>query len=113
MPSFFRRGRALDCRVHAKVWTQDATREIKALCSRIRFCRVYWVHRNKGTWRDMRSASIIFVRSLLLTGDSTGGFPATFALSGSACARINMLDRFDLPDEKLRDALESSAEVAS
>ena len=61
----------------------------------------------------MRSASIIFARSLLLIGDSAGGFPSTFALNGSACARINMLDKFDLSDEKLRDALEFSAEVAS
>ncbi len=32
----------------------------------------------------MRSALIIFARSLLLTGDSAGGFPAAFALNGSA-----------------------------
>ena len=56
----------------------------------------------------MRSASIIFARNLLLTGDSAGGFPSTFASNGPACARINMLDRFDLSDEKLRDALDSS-----
>ncbi len=67
----------------------------------------HWVHRNKGTWRDMRSASIVFARSLLLIGDSAGGCPSTFALNGPACARINMLDRFDLSDEKLRDALDS------
>ena len=36
------------------------------------------------------------------------GFPSAFALNGSAWARINMLDRFDLSDEKLRDALDSS-----
>ena len=65
-------------------------------------------HRNKGTWRDMRSALISFARSLSLTGDGAGGFPSAFALNGSACARINMLDRFDLSDEKLRDALDSS-----
>ena len=51
--------------------------------------------------------------SLSLTGDSAGGFPSAFALNGSACARVNMLDKFDLSDEKLRDALESSTEVAS
>ena len=65
-------------------------------------------HRNKGTWRDMRSVLIVFARSLLLTGDCAGGFPSAFALNGSVCARINMLDKFDLPDEKLRDALDSS-----
>ena len=47
----------------------------------------HWVHHNKGTWRDMRSASIVFARSLLLTDDSAGGFPSTFALNGPACAR--------------------------
>ena len=72
-----------------------------------------WVRRNKGTWHDTRSASVVFARSLLLTGDGAGGFPSAFALSGPACARNNMLDRFDLSDEKLRDALDSSAEVAS
>ena len=45
------------------------------------------VHRNKGTWRDMRSASIVFVRSLLLIGGNAGGFPSAFALNGPACAR--------------------------
>ena len=45
------------------------------------------VHRNKGTWRDMRSALIIFARGLLLTGDSAGGFPSAFAFNGPACAR--------------------------
>ena len=44
------------------------------------------VHRNKGTWRDIRSASIIFARSLVLIGDSEGGFPSAFALKGPACA---------------------------
>ena len=67
-----------------------------------------WVHRNKGTWRDMRSASVVFARNLLLIGDGAGGFPSAFALNGSACVRINMLDRFDLSDERLRDALDSS-----
>ena len=33
---------------------------------------------------------------------------SAFALNGPACARINMLDKFDLSDEKLRDALDSS-----
>ena len=56
----------------------------------------------------MRSALIVFARSLLLTGDSAGGFPAAFALNGSAWARINMLDKFDLSDERLRDILGSS-----
>ena len=56
----------------------------------------------------MRSASIIFARSLSLTGDSAGGFPSAFALNGSAWAQINMFDKFDLSDEKLRDALDSS-----
>ncbi len=56
----------------------------------------------------MRSALISFARSLSLTGDGAGGFPSAFALNGPACARINMLDRFDLSDEKLRDALDSS-----
>ena len=67
-----------------------------------------WVHRNKGTWHDTRSASVVFARSLLLVGDSAGGFPSAFAFSNPACARINMLDRFDLSAEKLRDALDSS-----
>ena len=56
----------------------------------------------------MRSASIVFARSLLLIGDGAGGFPSAFALNGSACVRINMLDRFDLSDERLRDALDAS-----
>ena len=56
----------------------------------------------------MRSASIIFARSLLLTGDGAGGIPSAFALNGPACARINMLGEYDLSDEKLRDALDSS-----
>ena len=56
----------------------------------------------------MRSALISFVRSLSLTGDGAGGFPSAFALNGPACARINMLDKFDLSDEKLHDALDSS-----
>ena len=34
----------------------------------------------------MRSASIVFARSPLLAGDSAGGFPSAFALSGPACA---------------------------
>ena len=55
----------------------------------------------------------MFARSLLLTGDSAGGFPSAFALNGPACARINMLDKFDLSDERLRDALDFSPEVAS
>ena len=63
--------------------------------------------------RDMRSASVVFARNLLLTGDGAGGFPSAFALNGPACVRISMLDRFDLSDERLRDALDSSAEVAS
>ena len=63
------------------------------------------VHRNKGTWRDMRSASVVFARNLLLIGDGAGGFLSAFALNGSACVRI---DRFDLSDERLRDALDSS-----
>ena len=87
------------------------------------------VDRNKGTWRDIRSALIIFAHSLLLTGDSAGGFPSAFSLSGSACAlneakrslrrasaahspsawaRSNMLDQFGLSDEKPRDVLDSS-----
>ena len=47
----------------------------------------------------MRSASIVFARSLLLTGGSAGGFPSAFALNGSACARVNMFDKFDLSDQ--------------
>ena len=44
---------------------------------------------NKGTWRDIESASIIFARGLglLLTGDSAGGFPSAFGLNDPACAR--------------------------
>ena len=68
----------------------------------------FWVHRNKGTWRDMRSALISFAHSLSLSGDGADGFPPAFALNGSAWARINMLDRFDLSVEKLRDALDFS-----
>ena len=34
----------------------------------------------------MRSALIIFARSLLLVGDSAGGFPFAFTLNGPACA---------------------------
>ena len=56
----------------------------------------------------MRSVSLVFARNLLLTGDSASGFPSAFALNGPACARINMLDRFDVSDKKLRDALDSS-----
>ena len=56
----------------------------------------------------MRSASVFFARNLLLIGGSAGGFPSAFALNGSAYVRINMLDRFDLSDERLRDALDSS-----
>ena len=56
----------------------------------------------------MRSALISFVRSLSRTGDGAGGFPSAFALNGSAWAQINMLDKFDLSDQKLRDALDSS-----
>ena len=56
----------------------------------------------------MRSASIIFARSLLLIGDSAGGFPLACAFNGSAWVRINMLDKFDLSDQELRDALDSS-----
>ena len=56
----------------------------------------------------MRSALISFVaRSLLLIGGGAHGFPSAFVLSGSAWARINMFDRFDLSDERLRDALDS------
>ena len=51
---------------------------------------------------------MVFARGLLLIGESAGGFPSAFALSGSVCARINMLDRFDLSDEKLRNTLDSS-----
>ena len=40
-----------------------------------------WVHRNKGTWRDIRPALIIFAHNLLLIGDSAGGFPSAFALT--------------------------------
>ena len=68
---------------------------------------------------------MIFARSLLLTG----GFPSACAFNGPACAlneakrslrcaaaarppsawaRISMLDKFELSDEKLRNALDSS-----
>ena len=46
-----------------------------------------WLHRNKGTWRDIRLALIIFARSQLLIGDSAGGFLSALALNGPACAR--------------------------
>ena len=51
------------------------------------FIADYWVHRNKGTWHDIRSASIIFARSLSLIGDGEGGFPSAFARGGPARAR--------------------------
>ena len=57
---------------------------------RVPYLRVgfmFWVHRNKGTWRDMRSALISFVRSLSRTGDGADGFLSAFALNGPAYAR--------------------------
>ena len=56
----------------------------------------------------MRSVSLVFVRGLLLIGDNAVGFPSAFAIDGPNCARINMLGRFDLSDERLRDALNSA-----
>ena len=53
----------------------------------------------------MRSVSLVFARNLLLTGDSAAGFRTQWP---RPAARINMLDRFDVSDKKLRDALDSS-----
>ena len=56
----------------------------------------------------MRSVSLVFSRNLSLIGDNAGGFPSAFALNGSARARINMLGEYDLSNERLREALDSS-----
>ena len=66
------------------------------------------VHRNKGTWRDMRSALIIIAHSPLPNRGQRRRFSVGFCTQWPVCARINMLDKFDLSDEKLRDALDSS-----
>ena len=63
----------------------------------------------KGTWHDIRSAFLLSGRLArsMKSGEVSAGSAA--AHSPSASERINMLDKFDVPDEKLRDVLDSSS----